>query len=109
MTRILTPEQVAEMLGCTPETVREKTPHIIPGAKFGRDWVYSESLVVRAVERMSTVVLVDSLNGPLPKSKNGMVKAADVLAYRDAHQVSLSEAFYKVTIATKDEPPSLNP
>lgn len=83
MTRILTPEQVAEMLGCTPETVREKTPHIIPGAKFGRDWVYSESLVVRAVERMSTVVLIDSLNGPLPKTTSGRL--------------------------TTSEPPSLNP
>lgn len=106
MTRILTPEQVAEMLGCTPETVREKTPHIIPGAKFGRDWVYSESLVVRAVERMSTVVLVDSLAYRPPQS--GAVKAADVLAYRDKHQVSLSEALYKVARSTKDEPPSLS-
>jgi hypothetical protein len=46
MSRILTPEQVAEMLHCSADTVREKTPHIIPGAKFGRDWVYSEDLVV---------------------------------------------------------------
>lgn len=73
MTRILTPDQVAEMLGCTADTVREKTPHIIPGAKFGRDWVYSEAMVVRAVERMSTVVLIDSLNGPLPKAVSGQI------------------------------------
>lgn len=29
MTDILTVEQVAEMLGCTPETVREKTPAMV--------------------------------------------------------------------------------
>ena len=56
MTDILTAEQVADLLHCTPETVREKTPHIIPGAKFGRDWVYSRELVVKAVERESMVV-----------------------------------------------------
>ena len=53
MLGILTAEQVAELLRCTPETVREKTPHIIPGAKFGRDWVYSRMLLVAAVERES--------------------------------------------------------
>ena len=46
----------SELLRCTPETVREKTPHIIPGAKFGRDWVYSRDLIVKAVERESMVV-----------------------------------------------------
>lgn len=62
MSRILTPEQVAEMLKCSANTVREKTPHIIPGAKFGRDWVYSEDLVVKAVERMSMVVMVQNMS-----------------------------------------------
>lgn len=58
MSDILTPEQVAELLHCSPETVREKTPHIIPGAKFGRDWVYSRELIVKAVERESMILRV---------------------------------------------------
>lgn len=33
--RILSVQQVADMLGCSPETVRERTPHDLPGAKFG--------------------------------------------------------------------------
>ena len=86
MSRILTPEQVAEMLNCSPETVREKTPHIIPGAKFGRDWVYSEDLVVKAVERMSLVVLVDGIRSTFSP-----------------------ESLAKMTRPTKAEPPSLTP
>ena len=50
---ILTVAEAAKLLGCTEGTLREKTPHIIPGAKFGRDWVYSRMLIVAAVERES--------------------------------------------------------
>jgi len=45
----LTVENVADMLGCTPDTVRERTPTALPGVKFGRDWVYVESQVIEAV------------------------------------------------------------
>lgn len=60
MNDILTAEQVADMLRCTPETVREKTPHVIPGAKFGRE------MVVKAVERESMVVRVIPLCATKP-------------------------------------------
>lgn len=95
---ILTAEQVAELLHCTPETVREKTPHIIPGAKFGRDWVYSREMVVKVVERESMVVRCVQSDPP------ASLKAADVVAYRDKNQVSLGEA--RRAITTK-QPPSL--
>lgn len=88
MSRILTPEQVAEMLHCSADTVREKTPHIIPGAKFGRDWVYSEDLVVKAVERMSLTIMAGTMRGDrIPE-----------------HLLSLRPG-----PITKAEPPSLTP
>lgn len=51
--RILNVPQVAEMLGCSEDTVRERTPHVLPGAKFGRDWVYVESQVIAAVSKIA--------------------------------------------------------
>ena len=54
MSRILSVEEVAKMLRCEPETVREKTPGVLPGVKFGRDWVYAESVIIRIVEQLST-------------------------------------------------------
>lgn len=50
---ILTVDEVAALLHCTPETVRERTPRDIPGTKFGRDWVYAHSAVVQAVIDLS--------------------------------------------------------
>ena len=51
--RILNVLQVAEMLGCSEDTVRERTPRVLPGAKFGRDWVYVESQVIAAVSKIA--------------------------------------------------------
>lgn len=51
--RILNVQQVAEMLGCTTDTVRERTPRHLPGTKFGRDWVYVEGQVVAAVAELA--------------------------------------------------------
>lgn len=54
---ILSPEQVAELLGCSPETVREQAAAgDLPGVKFGRDWRFPwaalyETLCKRAVEQ----------------------------------------------------------
>ena len=57
--RILSVQQVADMLGCSPETVRERTPHDLPGAKFGRDWVYVESQVIAAVSKIAECRVVE--------------------------------------------------
>lgn len=57
MSRILTVEEVAAMLRCEPATVREKTPAVLPGVKFGRDWVYAESVIIRCVEELSTEMI----------------------------------------------------
>lgn len=53
--RVLKVDEVADMLGCTPDTVREKTPGVLPGVKFGRDWVYVESQVVEVVAHLAAV------------------------------------------------------
>ena len=47
--RVLKVDEVAEMLGCEPDTVRNHTPTNLPGVKFGRDWVYVEDQPVEAV------------------------------------------------------------
>ena len=53
MSRILTVSEVAAMLQCAEETVREHTPVSLPGVKFGRDWVYVESQVIASVETLA--------------------------------------------------------
>ena len=52
--RILTVDDVAALLRCEPATVRERTPHDLPGFKFGRDWVYSELVIHDALVTLST-------------------------------------------------------
>ena len=43
---LLTPEQVGQMLDCTPETVEQKTrDRELPGVKLGRSWRYPRAAV----------------------------------------------------------------
>lgn len=75
MNRILSTEEVAEILHCTPETVRERTPHDLPGVKFGRDWVYAESALIEAVITLSKRKVTRAAPGELPEVF-GKVRAA---------------------------------
>lgn len=58
MNDILSVAEAAKLLGCSEDTLREKTPAVVPGVKFGRDWVYSRALIVEAVERESRQNLI---------------------------------------------------
>lgn len=58
MNDILSVAEAAKLLGCSEDTLREKTPAVVPGVKFGRDWVYSRALIVEAVERESRMNLI---------------------------------------------------
>ena len=73
--RILNVAQVAEMLGCSEDTVRERTPHVLPGAKFGRDWVYVESQVIAAVSKIAVSNKTDK--GPSGYTLREFWEAAD--------------------------------
>ena len=54
MTPILNAVQVAELLGCTPQTVADHArAGRLPGYKFGDGWVFSADLIVDAVKKMS--------------------------------------------------------
>ena len=54
MTPILNAVQVAELLGCTPQTVADHArAGRLPGYKFGDGWVFSSDLIVDAVKKMS--------------------------------------------------------
>jgi excisionase family DNA binding protein len=54
MTPILNALQVAELLGCTPETVADHAlAGRLPGYKFGTGWIFSSELLVEAVKKMS--------------------------------------------------------
>ncbi len=64
---ILSVDQVAEMLRCTPETIREHTPHDLPGVKFGRDWVYVEADVIAAVSRLAQEIQTKWRSAPVPE------------------------------------------
>lgn len=83
MSRILNVKEAAELLGCAPDTLRTKTPKVVPGTKFGSDWVYSEALLLRTVEKLS----LEAQNGGRPVKKD----------------------FFQAHGFTKDSAPSLNP
>lgn len=54
VTPILNAVQVAELLGCTPETVADHAlAGRLPGYKFGTGWIFSSELLVEAVKKMS--------------------------------------------------------
>lgn len=63
---ILSVDQVAELLRCTPETIREHTPHDLPGVKFGRDWVYVEADVIEAVSALAQQIQTHWRKKPVP-------------------------------------------
>jgi excisionase family DNA binding protein len=51
---ILTAEQVAELLGCTPATVRRRTNDgLLPAVRFGRDWVWPRQALIEAINDMA--------------------------------------------------------
>jgi excisionase family DNA binding protein len=57
LVHMLTPDDVAALFGCTPDTVRERAASgELPGLKFGRDWCFPaaalyETLCTLAVEQ----------------------------------------------------------
>tara|TARA_R110000822_G_scaffold35551_1_gene100201 strand:- start:1673 stop:1963 length:291 start_codon:yes stop_codon:yes gene_type:complete len=54
MTPILNATEVAQLLGCSTQTVAEHAKAgRLPGYKFGDGWVFSSDLVVDAVKKMS--------------------------------------------------------
>lgn len=47
-----TDEQLAQALGCTPETVRAGAQvGVLPGLKFGRSWVFPREATLEALNR----------------------------------------------------------
>jgi excisionase family DNA binding protein len=47
---LLTPEQVADMFDCTPETIRERAVSgELPGIKIGRDWRFPAAALYDAL------------------------------------------------------------
>jgi excisionase family DNA binding protein len=51
---LLTAEQVAELLGCTPATVRRRTNDgLLPAVRFGRDWVWPRRALIEAINDMA--------------------------------------------------------
>jgi predicted DNA-binding transcriptional regulator AlpA len=66
VTRVINVAQVAEMLGCSEETVRDHTPHELPGVKFGRDWVFVEADVIAAVSRLAQQIHHRAAPGAVP-------------------------------------------
>lgn len=76
---ILSVADVAARLRCTEETVREHTPHDLPGVKFGRDWVYVEADVIAAVSRLALQIQKANSPGfvpdiPKPTARRGRRK-----------------------------------
>lgn len=54
MSDVLTVKDVADMLGCEEDTVRDKTrQRELPGLKFGRDWVYPRQALLDALNQMA--------------------------------------------------------
>lgn len=55
---VLTPEQVAEVLGCTPEHVNAlAASHNLPAVKFGRSWRFPAAALERFLDEQATANL----------------------------------------------------
>lgn len=51
MTDLLTPEAVADMLGCTTDTINDKLArHELPGIKLGRAWRLPAGALMKHLE-----------------------------------------------------------
>lgn len=73
MNDILTEEEVAELLGCTVETVQEKArTSVLPAIKFGRSWRFPRGALLHRLDQLalapvvppaSTLAVYDSVRG----------------------------------------------
>lgn len=53
-TELLTPDDVAHLLGCSAATVRRRTcAGELPGVKFGRDWRYPKQALLDAIDALA--------------------------------------------------------
>lgn len=86
MSPILNAVQVAELLGCTPQTVADHArAGRLPGYKFGDGWVFSTDLIIDAVKKLS-LVNAEQRSKPakptgelLPKPKRKQIPGFDLL------------------------------
>jgi excisionase family DNA binding protein len=71
---LLTVDQVAELFGCTAETIEQETrERRLPGLKLGRSWRYPREALMRVVnERALAEMQAPAPNvTPLPQGRRG--------------------------------------
>lgn len=62
-----TVDQVAELLQCAPDTVRELARDgVLPGLKFGRDWVFPAGALFQRLDDLA--LKADTTNTPQPSA-----------------------------------------
>ncbi|WP_428984516.1 helix-turn-helix domain-containing protein [Ralstonia thomasii] len=90
---VLTPEQVAGVLGCEPEHVNSlAASHRLPAVKFGRSWRFPSAALARYLDEQATAHLqrpVSPIRAPkvVPVPKRGKQRP-DLM--RAAQQAGLS-------------------
>lgn len=86
---ILTPEQVAEALGCEPGHVNAlAASHRLPGVKFGRSWRFPASALTRFLDEQAMANLMRPSQapamGPIKKHPRGKPRPNLMQAMTDA-------------------------
>lgn len=98
---VLTPEQVAEVLGCTPEHVNAlAASRNLPGVKFGRSWRFPSAALARFLDEQAMANLTLPVHpaqavAPIKATRRGkplpdLMRAAREAGLSISDQLSLS-------------------